>query len=311
MRVFLTGATGFVGTHMRRALLAAEHTVVGLARTEQPAETGVEWVVGDLALGSARVWQSSKNEWSHVDHPLAQPLDSWMEGCQAVVHLVGIIREQGAQTFARVHVDGTEQVLAAMRRVGVTRLLHMSALGAGPKQPTAYYRTKWMAEELVRAAGIDYTIFRPSLIFGPGDGFITTLVAQLRAYPVIPIIGNGDYTFAPVSIHAVCAAYTQALALAGPTFAKTFELCGPEVLTYQQILDLLAHRLRIRKPRVHLPVGPMSLLIQLGQFLHLPLPITRDQLAMLLLGNTCTDDSAAQVFSLPQITLAEGISEYL
>lgn len=291
MRVFLTGATGFVGTHLRRVLVGAGHTVVGLARRAQPEETGVTWIAGGLEQEPA--------------------LLAGMADCGAVIHLVGIIREAGAQTFEQVHVRGTAQVLAAMQRAGVSRLLQMSALGAGPDQTTGYYRTKWAAEELVRAAGLDYTIFRPSLIFGPGDGFINTLVAQLRAYPVIPIIGAGDYTFAPISVHAVCAAFTQALELDGPTKAATFSLCGPEVLTYRRILDLLAHRLRIRKPRLHIPVAAMSLLIRLGELLRLPLPITRDQMTMLLLGNVCPDDTAGKVFTLPKITLAEGMAEYL
>ncbi len=292
MRVFLTGATGFVGSHLRRALTRDGHQVTALARTPPADEGDVTWVAGDIGDVEA--------------------LTEGMAGCAAVIHLVGIIRERGTATFAGVHVQGTEHVLAALRRARVPRLLHMSALGAGPKQSTEYFRTKWAAEELVRAAaGIDYTILRPALIFGPGDGFISTLVEQLRRYPVLPIIGDGKYSFAPISIHAVTATFLQALALDGSTTAKTFELCGPETLTYTQILDLLAARLHLRKPRVHLPAGLMALLISLGHFIHLPLPITHDELTMLLQGSVCADLTAQQVFDLPRITLAEGIREYV
>ena len=210
-----------------------------------------------------------------------------------------------------MHVQGTEQVLAAMRRVKIPRLLHMSALGAGPKQHTEYYRTKWAAEELVRASGLDYTIFRPSLIFGPGDGFISMLVDQLRFYPVIPIVDKGDYPYALISIHAVASAFMQALRLNGITTAKTFELCGPEVLTYTQILDLLTRQMQIRKARVHLPAGLTRFGIRLLHFLHLPAPLTQDQLSMLLQGSVCTEHAANQVFDLPRITMAEGIQEYV
>lgn len=290
MRIFLTGATGFIGRHLRKALVADGHQVVGLARHPQPEEQGVTWVSGDI---------------QEVDS-----LIEGMQGCQAVVHLVGIIRESKRQTFAQVHVQGTEYVIAAMQRLGITRLLHMSALGAGPKQPTEYYRTKWQAEELVRATGLDYTIFRPSLVFGPGDGITSLLIQQLRLYPVIPIIGAGDYLFAPISVHAVCAAFIQALRLDGPTTAKTFEICGPQVLTFTEIIDTLAAYLRIRKPRIHISPRVMSALIRLGRELHLPLPISQDEMTMLLLGNVCSDESARKVFNLPQITLAEGIEEY-
>lgn len=291
MRIFLTGASGFIGSHMRRALVRNGHEVVGLARKPQAEEEGVTWLEGDV------------ND--------QETLIDGMAGCGAVIHLVGIITEQGDATFQRVHVQGTEHVLAAMRRSKVHRLLHMSALGAGPKQPTEYFRTKWAAEELVRASAIDYTIFRPSTIFGPGDGFVNTLVDQIRRYPVIPIIGRGRSTLAPISIQAVVEAFMQALALNGPTQAKTFELCGPEVLTFTQIVRLLATHMRISKARVHLPVGLVRFGINLLHFLHIPSPITQDQLTMLLLGNVCTDQSSVQVFDLPRITLAEGIREYV
>lgn len=292
MRVFLTGATGFVGSHLRRALVRNDFEVTALVRRPPAAEPGVTWVVGDLL--DPRV------------------LAEGMQGCQAVIHLVGIIREQGEATFARMHVQATEQVLAAMRRAHVTRLLHMSALGAGPKPPSEYYRTKWLAEELVRATGLDYTIFRPSIIFGPGDGFVSLLAQQIRQFPVLPIIGSGEYPLAPISIRAVVSAFLQALALDGATQAKTIELCGPEVLTYLQMLDIIAARLHVKKSRVHIPVPLMSALIGLAQGLHFPLPITRDEMRMLLLGNVCSDDSTARaVFDLPHITLAEGIREYL
>lgn len=291
MRIFLTGATGFIGTHLRRALVRNGHQVVGLSRRPPSEEEGVAWLQGD------------------INDP--ETLVDGMSGCGAVIHLVGIITEHGEETFQRVHVQGTEHVLAAMRRAKVRRLLHMSALGAGPKSPTEYFCTKWAAEELVRASAIDYTIFRPSTIFGPGDGFINTLVAQIRRYPVIPIIGSGHFRLAPIAIQAVVEAYLQALSLDGPTQAKTFELCGPEVLTFMQIVKLVAAQMHVNKARVHLPVGLVRAGITLLRFLHLPSPITHDQLTMLLLGSTCTDQTAAQVFDLPHITLAEGIREYI
>jgi len=291
MRIFLTGATGFVGRHMRKALVEDGHQVIGFARHPEADEKNVTWLSGDIRDTDALV--------------------DGMAGCDAVVHLVGIIREKGAATFAAIHVEGTEHVITAAQQVGISRYLHMSALGAGPKQPTEYFRTKWQAEELVRATGLDYTIFRPSLIFGPGDGFINTLVNQLRFYPIIPIIGAGEYTFAPISIYAVCAAFVQALRLDGPTLAKTFELCGPEILTYTQIVDLLAAHTRIRKPRIHIKPATIARLIRGVRTLHISLPITQDELTMLMMGSVCADEAARAVFDLPQITLGEGIKEYI
>lgn len=289
MRVFLTGGTGFVGGYLRAALRQAGHTLVALTRHPEPPADGITWLRGELAETDI--------------------LTEAMRECDAVVHLVGILTEHGNATFQRVHVQGTEQVLAAMRQAGVTRLLHMSALGAGPKQPTAYFRSKWQAEELVRAAGIAYTIFRPALIFGPGDGFLSVLIRQVRRLPIVPVVGTGTYPFAPISIHAVCAAYLHALAHPQATLAKTVELCGPEVYSYEEILRLIAAHYAITKLRVHIPLWVMRLGIATAQALHLPTPITRDQLTMLLLGSVC-DDQSPLPFSLPRITLAEGLGEY-
>ncbi|MHB9024577.1 MAG: NAD-dependent epimerase/dehydratase family protein [Armatimonadota bacterium] len=291
MRIFLTGGTGFVGGHIRQALRQAGYEIVALTRRPQPPEAGVTWATGDLDEVDAL-----------VDH---------LDGAQAVVHLAGIIKEHGEQTFQRVYVHGTAHVLEAMRRLRISRLLHMSALGTGPKSTTGYFQAKWKAEELVRAAGIDYTIFRPSIIFGPGDGFVNLLATQLRRLPITPVVGKGYYRLAPISIHAVAAAFVQALQLNGPTLAKTFELCGPEVLTYRQILDSISACLGLRKARIYLPVWFVSLFSRIATVLHLPTPITPDQITMLLLESVCADPSARDVFTLPPITLADGMEEYL
>ena len=291
MRIFLTGATGFVGGHLRRVLVQEGHQVVGFARHSPPLDEGVQWVAGEI---------------TDVD-----ALRDGMDGCQAVIHLVGIIREQGEQTFERMHVQATEAVLAAMRRLQISRILHMSALGAGPKATSAYFRTKWQAEEAVRASGCDYTIFRPSIIFGPGDGFMSLLASQLRRYPVIPVIGRGEYLLAPIAIQAVAAAYAQALQMNGETKGRVFELCGPEALTYMRILAIIARQLQVRKRYVHLPLSLVSLAVHLARLLHLPTPITRDQLNMLVVNNVCHDDSALTVFDLPRISVEEGIRAYI
>ena len=288
MRIFLTGGTGFVGRHLRVALHEAGHAVTALTRHPLPDEAGLTWAKGTLDDADA--------------------LAAGLAGCDAVVHLVGIIRETRGATFAQVHVGGTAQVLAAMGKTGVTRLLHMSALGAEPEAETEYFHTKWEAEQLVRATGVDATIFRPSLVFGPGAGFTEPLIHQLQSYPVIPIIGSGEYTFMPISIHAVCAAFVQTLALDGPTRGQAFDLCGPEVMSYASILLTLANALNVRKPVVHVPIGFMRLVIGMAETLHLPFPITNEQLTMLLAGSRCARREVLP-FDLPEISFKEGIAE--
>jgi NADH dehydrogenase len=207
---------------------------------------------------------------------------------EAAVHLVGIIREfpRRGVTFERLHVTATRHVLAAANAAGVTRYLHMSALGARAEAPSPYHRTKWQAEELVRGSRLAWTIFRPSVIFGPGDGLVSLLAGIVGRAPVVPVIGDGQYLLQPVSVTSVAEGF--ALALERPeTIGKTYEAGGPDRLPYERILDLIAASLGRTRPRkLHLPVAPVRAAAKLlGRFSWFPL--TADQLTMLLEGNTC------------------------
>src|SRR6266446_5069558 len=176
-RVFVTGATGFVGRAVVQALRGEGYVVRCLVRRgSEPDLRGVgaiERVEGDVLA--------------------PQLLDEGMAGCGAVIHLVGIIREHIATntTFYRVHVQGTVNVVAAAAAAGVRRYVHMSALGARDGARSRYHQTKWAAEEAVRACALPWTIFRPSVIYGRGDGFVSPLVRLVRRLPVVPLVGSG------------------------------------------------------------------------------------------------------------------------
>jgi NADH dehydrogenase len=185
-RVFVTGATGFVGRAVVQALRAEGYCVRCLVRRgSEPDLRGleaIERVEGDVLA--------------------SRSLADGMEGCHSVVHLVGIIREYPARgvTFERVHVEGTRNVLEAATTAGVQRYLHMSALGTRPGARARYHTTKWAAEEAVRAGTLPWTIFRPSVIYGRGDGFVTMLARMIQRLTVIPVIGDGRQRLQPVPV---------------------------------------------------------------------------------------------------------------
>src|SRR3989442_9553349 len=135
-----------------------------------------------------------------------------MAGCDAVIHLVGTIRERPAlaETFERLHVDATLNVLAAASGAGVRRVLHMSALGTRPGARARYHQTKWRAEEAVRSSGLDWTIFRPSIVYGHGDGFVTVLARMVRRLPIVPVIGSGTARLQPVRLPVVAEGLARA-----------------------------------------------------------------------------------------------------
>jgi NADH dehydrogenase len=288
-RVLLTGSRGFVGSAVLPRLLAERVQVVSVSRHLRGGEVppGVIQVAADVAGDK---WQR------------------WCEGCDAAIHLVGIIREvpRGGVTFDRVHREATERVIAACRSLGIRRLVHMSALGARAGAATAYHRSKWQAEEAVRASELDWTIFRPSMIFGPGDGLSRTVVPALRRLPVFPVFGDGMYRVQPVAVEEV--AHCLVTALTRPeTVGETYELGGPEALTYNELLRRLAEALRLRRIFVHVPVAAARAAVSVLQ-LFPSAPITREQLTMLLEGSTCDATAAALTFGVSQVRYPAGVS---
>jgi len=289
MNILITGASGFVGRAVVQELLGRGHTVFAGSRrgTGLPGAQALSLDVTDPASVLRAVQQ-------------AEP--------QAVVHLVGIIAEQGTQTFGRVHVEGTRHVLAATPRGA--RYLHMSALGADEASASGYSRSKAQAEALVRDSGLAWTIFRPSLIFGVGDDFFGRVLRDLVSQaPVVPQIGDGSFPFRPVSVEDVALAFAEALDRPG-TVGETYALTGPQEYTFRELLELELAALGKKKPIVPVPLALMNLAVPLMGLLPKP-PITRDQYAMLKAGNTAPPERARDAFGLPLRQLPDALPDIL
>ncbi len=282
MKVFLTGATGFVGRHMLERLLADGHAVRALVRDPQkagsPALQDVEFVTGDVAEGSR--------------------LDQGMQGCDAVIHLVGIIVEKGSNTFERVHHLGTRNVVEAAKRTGIRRFVQMSALGVRADGVAAYQTTKWKGEEEVRRSGIPFCILRPSLIFGEGDGFVTQMMETMRSAPLFrPVPGDGKPKFRPIFIDDVTACFVRALTAEAAT-NQTVEMGGADELTLNEVLAEIARSAGVRKPAIHIPLPLMFAGAAVMQKLLKNPPVTTDQLRMLREGSTCDIEPMKQVLGV-------------
>lgn len=295
MKVFLTGATGFVGSHLVQKLLMDGRSVRALVRKPQNAsrlaQDGVELVRGDVVEGTG--------------------LDEGIAGCDAVVHLVGIIVQKGRATFERIHHLGTRNVVEAAKRNKVPRYIQMSALGVRADGPAEYQRTKWKAEELVRQSGIPFTILRPSLIFGAGDGFVTQMLGVMRKAPLFrPVPGDGKPQFRPIYIEDVAACFARALTTKAAV-NQTLDLGGADELSLNDALAEIAHCAGIKKRPVHVPLPLMLVGAAIAQTILPSPPVTVDQLRMLREGSNCDVRRMVGILGVHPIGFAEGLRRYL
>lgn len=289
-RVYLIGGTGFVGGNLRAAL------------GDRPVRLAVRdpRKYADLARPNLDIVQAD------ISDPAS--IRSTMDGCEAVINLVAIIKESGKATFDGVIRQGTEHLVREAERSGVRRFLQMSAMGAMDDPRYPYLHAKWKAEQVVRAAELEWTIFRPSVNFGPGDEFINTLAKLIKTAPIIPVVGSGKSKFQPVSVREVAESFVTALD-EPKTIGQIYELGGPDILEYEQMIDIIAARLGKKKPKAHVPVGLMKPVVALTKPLPSALrpPVTAEQLKMLSLDN-CTDNSAtSKLIGRPPMHLKDGI----
>ena len=293
MRVFVTGGTGFVGRETISRLHAAGHEIRCLVRrgseSKLPALKNVELVSGNATE--------------------IESLHGVMDGCDAVVHLIGIIREFPSEgiTFEREHIVATRNIVNIALEGGVNRFLHMSANNVSEDAATGYQTSKWHGEQLVRESGLDWTIFRPSVIFGPEGEFVQTMVSIIKSLPIVPVIGSGRYEMQPVAVGQVAESFVRALALP-QTIGRTYYLGGVKPYSYIELLNAISAALGKGPVRtVRQPIFLMKPAIKMLESFH-SFPITSDQLTMLQQGNICDPTEWAREFDIEPVDFAEGIT---
>jgi NADH dehydrogenase len=284
--ILLTGGTGFVGGHVLQALRASGRPVRCLVRNPSKAQLDCEVVQGDMTD--------------------PESLRRATEGVDTVVHLVAI-RQGSDEKFERIMAQGTCDLLAAANGAGVARFVHMSALGTSEesKDLVPYYGAKWEMEQSVQGAGIPYVIFRPSFVFGEDGGILPTFAKLARLTPVTPIIGSGVQRIQPVWADDVGAYFDKAIDLEDAA-NRTFELGGPDVVSWNEFWARLKQVKGIRRPSVHVPIGLMKINALVTERLPGDIPLTRDLLKMLEHGdNVVSNDEAVRTFQLPLVPLDE------
>ena len=299
MKVLVTGGSGFVGAEICHRLVAAGYLPRLVVRNRRKhrllPDSNVEYVQGNVL------------DISSLTHACA--------GVDAVIHLVGIISEMGENTFERIHVAGTENVMQAATAAGVKRFIHMSALGTRTDARSRYHQSKWKGETIVRESPLPFTVFRPSLIYGRHDHFVNLFAKISKFSPIVPLMGRPSAEFQPVGVEQVSAAFVKALE-EPRAVGQTFDLAGPERFTMREMIGCILEVTRRRRLLLQVPRALAQMQARvLEWFFPLVLrkapPLNGDQLLMLEEDNTGAPAEADEIFSLRHPAFRQGISRYL
>lgn len=266
-RVAVIGASGFIGRYVVQRLAARGAVIAAIVRDVERAN--VLQPMGDVGQ-IARIRASLLDE-----ARLAQAL----AGADAVVNLAGILYERGTQSFEAIHHEGPARLGRLAHAAGVKHFVHVSALGAAADSPSAYARSKAAGETALRAAFPSAVILRPSIVFGPEDEFFNRFAAMAQFVPALPLIGGGKTRFQPVYVGDVADAVVKAIG--DPSAAgRTYELGGPRVYTFKELMQLVLAETRRRAALIPVPFALASLEAAFLELLPTP-PLTRDQVKLL------------------------------
>jgi uncharacterized protein YbjT (DUF2867 family) len=270
-RTAVLGGSGFIGRYVVKRL--ADRGDVVPVGCRNPAEAKFLRPMGPVG----------QVETLKVEIDDQTLLPAFLAGNDALVNCVGILRESGSQTFERVHHTGLAMLARFAREAGIERFVHISAIGADSRSASAYARTKAAGEHAVRDAFPTVTILRPAVVFGPEDQFFNRFAAMAMFSPVLPLIGGGETRFQPVYVGDVADAVIKCLEDPA-TAGRTYELGGPKIYTFRELLELLLREIRRKRWFIDLPFGVAELQAKLMSVLPNP-PLTADQVELLKRDN--------------------------
>jgi NADH dehydrogenase len=282
MTVAVVGATGFVGTSVVPQLAGAGYRVVAISRN---GARRAEWPAS-VAARSA-------------DVATGRGLDAAFEGADVAVHLVAIPRQTRGRSFEQVNVRGTERVVEAARRAGVRRIVHLSVLGVTDDPKLAYLSSKWRGEQAVRESGLEWVVLRPSLLFGPGDGFFNLVKVTLKWWSpgIVAIPGKGDARFQPLAVDDLAIAVERSVA--DPERAGgIYEIGGPDHVTYREIVNEVMAVTGMRRLKVGIPIPLISALTAVTDRVLPIFPVSHDQISSLQRPNFTEIDAFERAFGV-------------
>jgi NADH dehydrogenase len=296
--IVITGASGYLGSHTTRRLAQEGNAVRAMLRDPERAQRE-----GRLDGLEVELFQAD------VTDP--QSLERAFAGAAAVVHTVAIAIEKGRLDYDTINYHGTVNVVEAARKAGVRRLINISQLGADANLPYRFLASKGKAQDYVAASDLDWTAFRPSVIWGPQDEFANTFARLVPITPLIfPIVGDENARFQPVWVEDVAACVAKALDDPG-TARGEYELGGPEVLTLEQIERRTLEAIGARRKMVRFPMPLLRLAVTLMEKLLPAPPVTRSLLELLQVSNVTRDNAIHKFVAEPRPFTAQNAAPYM
>lgn len=296
--ILVTGASGYLGSHLVKRLVTDGKSVRALVRDRRWAES--EGRLADLNI-----------EWAEGDVTKPDTLPAALRGADAVIHTVAIAIETGSRRYEDINYQGTVNVVDAAKAAGVRRFLNICQLGADSRLPYRFLATKGKAQEYVAASGLDWTAFRPAVMWGPEDEFANSFARLVPLTPVVfPIIGDGQAKFQPVWIDDVATAVVTSIDDRS-TIGEEFELAGPEVLTIAEIERRTFAALGARRVMVPVPIALLRVPVTLmGLLLPAP-PVTPSLLDLLKVDNTSKRNAIHRFVAAPRPFTPEHAAPYM
>ncbi len=296
--ILVTGGSGYLGSHIVRQLVEAGKAVRVMVHNRARAEH--EGRLSGLPV-----------TWVEADITQPETLDQALEGIEAIIHTVAIAIEKRGRTYESINYQGTVNLVDAATRVGIRRLVNISQLGASADLPYRFLASNGRAQAYVAQSNLDWTAFRPSVIWGPEDEFANTFAKLVPLTPLIfPIVGGEDARFEPVWVGDVAASVIKAID-DPTTFGVEYELGGPEVLTLEEIERRTLEALNARRWMIPFPLPLLRLIVTLMEALLPAPPVTRSLLELLAVSNVTTNNALDRFVKEPRPFTADNTRAYM
>lgn len=291
--ILVAGGTGFIGSNIVKELVKRNHKIKALVHTganlSRLKNLNLEFANGDIT------------DINSLEKPFAD--------VKIVYNVVGIIQETKRANFDSIHVLGTKNLVEISNKVGVEYFVHISSLGTRPNAVSRYHQTKWKAEQSVVSSGIPYTIFRPSVVFGPDDEFINMLARMIQYTPIFPLINSGGAKMQPVYVGDLAKCVVDCLE--NPQAKnKIFEIGGPDIFTLEEIIELIKAYRGFKRLKLKIPYKLMFGISKTLESIFWKVPVSTEQLIMLKEDNICDNSEVEKVFKIKFTSLKEGLKFY-